>query len=224
MRYFLVLHFALTKLLHFALACVASVSSPCRSKDRGTTVKDRAKNGSRFISRAAKTGLSLLRNQAKWKRLPRRLILRQILLHFALLLHFVAEQRLAKERVVECGKDAGSTVNPSAIGLPDQAFLSEVRIFDHSMPKMQSILYEAKKFKNQHHYQYCWAKNSVVYLRKDATARPIKIKGIDDLQRLADKYDQSCIVGNKMALCGTDYYNRTILKSYLTLMSILSNP
>ena len=133
MRYFLVLHFALTKLLHFALACVASVSLPCRSKDRGTTVKDRAKNGSRFISRAAKTGLSLLRNQAKWKRLPRRLIL----LHFALLLHFVAEQRLAKERVVECGKDAGSIVNPSAIGLPDQAFLSEVRIFDHSMPKMQ---------------------------------------------------------------------------------------
>ena len=58
--------------LHFALACVASVSLPCRSKDRGTTVKDRPKNGSRFISRAAKTGLSLLRNQAKWKRLPRR--------------------------------------------------------------------------------------------------------------------------------------------------------
>ena len=51
----------------------------------------------------------------------------------------MAEQRLAKERVVECGKDAGSTVNPSAIGLPDQAFPSEVRIFDHSMPKMQSM-------------------------------------------------------------------------------------
>ena len=82
-------------------------------------------------------------------------ILRQKFLHFALLLHFVAEQRLAKERVMECRKDAGSTVNPSAIGLPDQAFLSEVRIFDHLTPKMQSILCEAKKFKNQHHYQYC---------------------------------------------------------------------
>ena len=151
----MVLHLALTKLLHFTLACVASVSLPCRSKDRGTTVKDRAKNGSGFISRAAKTGLSLLRNQTKWKRLPRRLILRQILLHFALLLHFVAEQRLAKERVMECRKDAGSTVDPSAIGLPGQAFLSEVRIFDHLTPKMQSILCEAKKFKNQHHYRYC---------------------------------------------------------------------
>ena len=74
---------------------------------------------------------------------------------FASLLHFVASQRLAKKCVMECRKDAGSTVNPSAIGLPDQAFLSEVRIFYHLTPKMQSILYEAKKFKNQHHYQYC---------------------------------------------------------------------
>ena len=56
---------------------------------------------------------------------------------------------------MECRKDAGSNVNPSAIGLPDQAFLSEVRIFYHLTPKMQSILYEAKKFINQHHYQYC---------------------------------------------------------------------
>ena len=56
-------------------------------------------------------------------------ILRQKFLHFALLLHFVAEQHLAKERVMECRKDAGSTVNPSAIGLPDQASLSEVRYF-----------------------------------------------------------------------------------------------
>ena len=47
------------------VACVASVSLRFRSKERGTRVKDRAKNDSRFISRAAKTGLSLLRNQIK---------------------------------------------------------------------------------------------------------------------------------------------------------------
>ena len=94
-------------------------------------------------------------------------------------------RRLAKERVMECWKDAGS-INPPALGLPDQVSLSEIRIFDHLTPKMQSIPYEAEKFKNQHHYQYWWAKNSVVYLKKDATARPIKIKGMDDLQWLAD--------------------------------------
>ena len=93
---------------------------------------------------------------------------------------------LVKERVTECRKDTGS-VNPSAIGLPDQASLSEVKIFYHLMPKMQSILYEAEKFKNQHHYKYCWAKNSVVYSRNDATARLIKIKGMNDVQRLVDQ-------------------------------------
>ena len=37
------------------VACVASVSVRFRSKERGTRVKDRAKNGSRFISKAVKT-------------------------------------------------------------------------------------------------------------------------------------------------------------------------
>ena len=52
------------------LACVASVSVRFRSKEQGTRVKDRTKMGqvkaffgSHFISRAAKTGLSLPRNQ-----------------------------------------------------------------------------------------------------------------------------------------------------------------
>ena len=37
------------------IACVASVSVRFRSKERGTRVKDRAKNGSRLISRTIKT-------------------------------------------------------------------------------------------------------------------------------------------------------------------------
>ena len=37
------------------VACVASVSVRFRSKERGTRVKDRATNGSRFISRSVKT-------------------------------------------------------------------------------------------------------------------------------------------------------------------------
>ena len=84
-------------------------------------------------------------------------------------------RRLAKVQVMECRNDV-INVNPTAIGLPEQTSMSAVRIFDHLTPKMQTVLYEAKRFKNQHHYQYCWAKNSVAYLRKDGTVRPIKIK------------------------------------------------
>ena len=45
-----------------ALACVASVSVRFRSKERGTRVKDCAKNGSCFISRVAKTENPVLRS------------------------------------------------------------------------------------------------------------------------------------------------------------------
>ena len=52
------------------LACVASVSVQFRSKERGTRVKDRAKNGCLLISHAIKPkipfhGLFLLRNQTE---------------------------------------------------------------------------------------------------------------------------------------------------------------
>ena len=43
------------------IACVASVSVRFRSKERGTSVKDHAKNGSRLISRAIKTETPLPR-------------------------------------------------------------------------------------------------------------------------------------------------------------------
>ena len=48
---------------------------------------------------------------------------------------------------MECRKDAGSTVNPSAIGLPDQAFSSEVRIFD--LLRMQECKDESEIYNYQ---------------------------------------------------------------------------
>jgi len=95
-------------------------------------------------------------------------------------------KRLAKEQVME-GRNDVINVNPTAI--PEQTSMSAVRILDHLTSKMQLqiVLYEAKRFKNQHHYQNCWAKNSVVHLRKDGTARPIKIKCLEVLQRLSNQ-------------------------------------
>ena len=64
--------------VRFDLACVASVSLRCRSKERGTRVKDRTKNGASkragmalvsFLARPKPRipflGLSLLRNQTE---------------------------------------------------------------------------------------------------------------------------------------------------------------
>ena len=61
--------------------------------------------------------------------------------------------RIVKDDVMNRRKDI-SKVNSSA------------RIFDHLTPKQQHILFESKKFKEQTSYQYCWTKNSAVYLNR----------------------------------------------------------
>ena len=94
-------------------------------------------------------------------------------------------RRLSKDNVMNQRRNA-SRVDPSAVGFPEDVSLSAVRIFDHLTPRMQKVLFEAKRFKEQFHYQYCWSKGSFVYLRKDATSRAIKIKDITDLHHLQD--------------------------------------
>ena len=80
-------------------------------------------------------------------------------------------------------KDVCKSV-PVNLGLPEGVSLSSVRIFDHLTPKMQIVFSEAKKFKSNHHFEFCWAKNSCVYFRKDQDSHVLKIKDIEDLNKL----------------------------------------
>ena len=93
-------------------------------------------------------------------------------------------RRLAKGKVMEVRQRA-SQVKPTSIGLSAENELGGARIFDHLTPKKQNLLFEAKKFKERNHYQFCWAKNSTIYQRKDESSRVIKISDTDTLQRLA---------------------------------------
>ena len=93
-------------------------------------------------------------------------------------------RRLAKGKVMEVRQRA-SQVNLTSIGLSADSELRGARIFDHLTPKKQNLLFEVKKFKEQNHYQFCWAKNSTIYLRKDESSRVIKISDTDTLRRLA---------------------------------------
>ena len=92
-------------------------------------------------------------------------------------------RRLAKELVMARRKDACKSI-PANLGLPDGVSLSSVRIFDHLTPKMQTVFSEAKKFKSNHHFEFCWTKNSCIFLRKDRDSRVLKIKDIEDLNKL----------------------------------------
>ena len=67
-------------------------------------------------------------------------------------------------------------VNPTSIGLQEDVSLDQVGIFDHLTPRLQSLLADAKKFKERCNYAFCGAKNSIVWLRKSEGSRPIAIK------------------------------------------------
>ena len=92
-------------------------------------------------------------------------------------------RRLSKEAVMARRNDA-CKANPSSLGFGEGVSLSSVRVFDHLTPKMQHVFTEAKKFKGQNNYQFCWTKNSCVYLRKDGSSRALKIRNVADLSRL----------------------------------------
>lgn len=49
--------------------------------------------------------------------------------------------------------------------------------YDHLTPKMQIVFSEVKKFTN-HYFEFCWVKNSYVYLHKDRDSRMLNIKDI----------------------------------------------
>ncbi|XP_068707399.1 uncharacterized protein [Montipora foliosa] len=93
-------------------------------------------------------------------------------------------RRLARNKVINL-RNESHNLRPASLGLAESINLSNVRIFDHLTPRMQSIFYEAKRFKTQHQYQFCWTKNFSVYLRKNAESRAVKIKHIDDLRQLS---------------------------------------
>jgi nitrous oxide reductase accessory protein NosL len=92
-------------------------------------------------------------------------------------------RRISKERVMSLRRDACKVI-PVDVGQPENSSLNNVKIFDHLTPKTQSILFEAKKFKDQHNYSFCRTKNSTVYLRKSEDSRPIIVKSLSILDEL----------------------------------------
>ena len=92
-------------------------------------------------------------------------------------------RRLSKEAVMARRNDA-CKADPSSLGFGEEVSLSSVRILDHLTQKMQYVFTEAKKFEGQNNDQFCWTKNSCVYLRKDDRSRALKIRDITDLTRL----------------------------------------
>lgn len=81
-------------------------------------------------------------------------------------------RRLARENVMAARKKAND-LQP------------RISIYDHLTPRLQELLYEAKKWQRANHFKFCWAKNKMVYLRKSENEGVMKLKNLQDLNALS---------------------------------------
>ncbi|CAB4002837.1 Hypothetical predicted protein [Paramuricea clavata] len=93
-------------------------------------------------------------------------------------------RRLAREQVMAVRRDI-TKVDPSHLGLLPESNLSHAGIYDHLTPRLQKLLAEARKFKDDNNYRFCWTKHRSIYLRKTENSNPIRIHQRSDLTKIA---------------------------------------
>jgi hypothetical protein len=90
---------------------------------------------------------------------------------------------IVKERIMAARKQI-SNVSASQLDLPGSVPLNRLSIFDHLTPKQQNLFYEAKKYREEKQYKYCWVKQGVIFLRKNDSSTVIKLNKLEDLTSL----------------------------------------
>ena len=79
---------------------------------------------------------------------------------------------------------ASHNISSHETGLPEKITFERIVIYDHETPTLQELRHSANYFKPQHGYKFCWAKNAVIFFRKNETSRPIKQTNIENLMKL----------------------------------------
>ena len=97
-------------------------------------------------------------------------------------------RRMTKENVMNRRREVGK-ISPSILGYNSETSLAQAKIYDHLTPRLQHLLSEANKFKSGHHFQYCWANNGQVLLRKSHDSRVIKLRSMEDLINLTNNLE-----------------------------------
>ena len=92
-------------------------------------------------------------------------------------------RRLARNNVMAARREA-SSVAAQDVGLEESQDMSKILILDHLTPRMQELYGNAKSFKTRFGFQFCWAKNGTIFLRRSEDSRPLKVRSPDDLSRI----------------------------------------
>ena len=67
-------------------------------------------------------------------------------------------RRLAREQVMTKRRNV-RRIDPASISLPQDSSLMDAGILDHHLtPRLQQLLVDAKKFKIENNYKFCWTK------------------------------------------------------------------
>ena len=91
-------------------------------------------------------------------------------------------RRLAKAAVMSKKKETRK-LTAADLGFDRRTKLQNVAIYDHLTPKLQQILYKAKRFQADNNYKFCWSKSSAVFLRENEQSRVIKLKNMAEFDR-----------------------------------------
>ena len=92
-------------------------------------------------------------------------------------------RRLAMYSVMSKRKEIHK-VSSSSLGLEHDVTLHGLGIYHHLTPRLQNLLFEARKFKSNQGFKYCWPKASSVYLRESDDSPIIKLQSVEDLGKL----------------------------------------
>ena len=66
------------------------------------------------------------------------------------------------------------------IGLDSDDVINHLAVYEHLTPRLQELLFEAKKFQRSQKYEFYWAKGSTIFLRASSESRIIKLRSRRD--------------------------------------------
>ena len=89
-------------------------------------------------------------------------------------------RRMVKEKIMASRKTIRN-ITAQQLGFSSEIDVSHLNIYDHLTPRLQTLLYEAKKFKEANSFKFCWAKNGSVFLRKSENSPIRKFANMEDL-------------------------------------------
>jgi prefoldin subunit 5 len=95
-------------------------------------------------------------------------------------------RRISKEKLMAARKNVFK-ISSSDVGFHEQLSLEGLQLYDHLSPRLQTLLREAKLFKEANGYKFCWAKNGFIFLRESESSRAYKLKNLVDLKAMTTR-------------------------------------